>query len=339
VKDLRNLRRAILVIVEDGGKGLLLERLVQQVLPDGVLLTAESLLRHIREETEVAHAVLTWLEGPACSLRSVQRLRLRGQVLLRFGDPIGAREVLDNLDNTVEGEQDLGGQLYLVWSLNEYLEPNDEELDFAHTQAQRWMRGEWGQADEMTYYYAGHIALLKNDLRRAREAFERAGQHLAALLMGWQTARLMKDNSGADSLLSLLLAEEHKSLRAGRSGILFPEVLTPFDPYTAEGQDEIQCVLRRFEVREALMNLLATVDLRRHPGYQALRDDIQEGTVTLTEVEQYERAVRTWKVKKEVKQRLERQLTTAIRRTAERDVRACGGFRHPGCSATPLFAG
>jgi len=322
VKDLRNLRRATLTIAEDGGMGLLLERLVQQVLPDGVLLTAESLLRQISQETAVAHTVFAWLQDPTCLLQGIESLRLRGQVLLRFGDPIKAREVLDKLDDTTEGEHDLGGQLYLVWSLREYLEPHDKELDFAYNQGQRWIWGDWGSPDEMTCYYAGHIALLKNNLKMAREAFERAGHHLAALLMAWQTARLMKDNPGADSLLSLLLAEERKALRLGLSGILLPEVLTPFDPNTAEGQDALQLVLRRFEVSGALMDLLATVDLRKHPGYQALRGDFEERTGVLTDFEQYERAVQTWRVKEEVKQRLERQLTTTIRQSAEKEMYA-----------------
>jgi hypothetical protein len=140
--------------------------------------------------------------------------------------------------------------------------------------------------------------------------------------MAWQVARLMKDKSAAGEFLRALLAEEHRSLRAGRKGILFPEEPGPFDPNTAEGQQELQLVLRRFEVSGAMMDLLETVDLRKHPGYQALASEFQERTSILDDFERYERAVRTWRVKEEIQQELERQQMAAVQETAQREMYA-----------------
>ena len=320
--DIKILRGILLVMTEDGGMGLLMERIIRIILPESGLLTIKKMLSRIREETEVAHAVFAWLEDSDCPLQSIEKLRLRGQILLRFGDPIMARQGLDELDNTIEGERDLAGELYLVWSLREYLEPYEQELGFAYNKAKKWIQGEWGAADEMTYYYAGHIAFLKDDLRMAREAFKRAGQRPSSLLMAWQIARLMKDDQTADKYLNLLLAEEHKCLRAGQSGILFPKEPVPFDPNTTEGQDELQLVLRRFEVTGALMDLLETANLRKHPEYHALANDFEERTRVFNDIEQHEHAVRTWKVKEQVQQELERRQRATIREDAEKEMYA-----------------
>lgn len=321
-QDMRRLRRILLAMAEDGGTGLLVERLVERALPASVSLTIERVLRHTRQETEVAHAVFRWLEDPDCLLGPLDKMRVHGQVLLRFGDPIRAREVLDATDDAPEGERDLGSQLYLVWSLKEYLEPNNEELRFAHMQARRWMRGDWGAPSQMTCYYAGHIALLDDDLNLAQAAFGHAGRHPATLLMSWQVARLSKDKAAAETCLADLLAEERRCLRGGRKGILFPEEPSPFDPNTNEGQQELELVLRRFEVAGAMMDLLETADLRKHPGYQPLANEFQERTSVLDDLERYERAVRTWKVKEEIQRGLEHQQEVAIQEAAEREMYA-----------------
>lgn len=318
--DLRLLRHALRLMVEDGGMSLLAERLAGSVLPDGVSLTIQGILRAVREEADVAHAILAWLEDPICPLRPIERLRLRGQVLLRFGDPLRAREVLDELDSTIEGERDLPGQFYLVWSLREYLEPYNKELDFAYAQALKWMRGEWGPMDQMACYYAGQIALFRSALTMARAAFERAGTQAASLLMSWHVATLMKDRARANSFLDLLFAEEQKTLREGRCGILFPVNLTPFDPNTPKGQDELQLVLRRFEISGALMDLLATENICAHPGYKALAGDLQEQTTVLLDFERYEHAVQTWRTKRDVKERFDRQQAASVRRVAEEEM-------------------
>ena len=320
VEDSQVLGSVVLQMAEDGGMALLLERLVRTILPEGGLLTVETVLRHAKEDTEVARSVFAWLEEPGCPLRLIENLRLRGQIFLRFGDPIMAYQVLNELNRTEEGKRDLGGQLYLVWSLEEYLEPHEEELDFAHSQAKKWMQGEWGSMDEMTCYYAGHIALLKGDLAMARSAFDLAGVEPAALLMGWHTAHLAKDVQTAAEHLDLLLEAERECLLAGQTGILFSDTLHPFDPNTTEGQNELQLVLRWFEVSGALMDLLETINLYKHPGYQKLNEEFKERTGVFVDFERYKHAVRTWKLKEEVQQKLENDQANVNRHAAEKEM-------------------
>lgn len=324
-EDCHILNGVVLVMGEDAGASLMLERLVVRTLAGMPLLTVERILRRVSIEVEVAHSVFAWLDDAACSLGSVERSRLRGQVRLRFGDPLLAYEILDALDSTDAGERDLATQLYLVWSMREFLEPHEGCLGIACDRARKWLDGRpWGPADETTCYYAGHIALAQGDLALARTAFDRAGLEPHVLLMAWYVASL-SDDADAAAALDLLFEQERESLRKGRTGILFVSDLLPFDPRTSKGQEELQLVLRRFEVQGALAALLETEGLHAHPGYCGLSDEFREGGKEFVDPERHEHAVSTWRIGEGARQYVEQLRKEADRKAVESDIGTHGG--------------
>jgi tetratricopeptide (TPR) repeat protein len=254
---------------DDVSLPLLARRLLAAFPFASLTLSYGEFLAHTMRQCEPATKMLAFLES-AADLSPVERSLWSGVVCHYYGDDPQARERLEEVDSSDEGN--LMGQWYLLESLQAYLEPCEQEKSFALEQAILLLDHSDTDTPVEQAYYAGHIFRLSGDLGRALGCFSHGRSHLPSLYMRWLCLRETKD-SAADECLEGILEAEHGLLRRGRCGYLIPQLPPEIDPAQPGWLDDMRFYVHFREVEGAAMEIARLNGLERFPGYRKLFPD------------------------------------------------------------------
>ena len=172
-----------------------------------------------------------------------------GVINYYFGNPIQAFERFDAVDS--EDETDLAAQYYLILTLSEYLEPSDNEKEFALRQAEAVLKNP-NSVNTGQLYYAGRVFFLAGDLNQALLCFARNSRHLPSLYMQWLCLH-RQNESKTDSILNAIMEEEYRLVRQGTRGYLFPVPPPEIDPAKPDWIDNIRFYVHLKEIEPAVL--------------------------------------------------------------------------------------
>ncbi len=142
---------------------------------------AARLIETTAEQCAGVLKLLTYLNSRASKLAHLEKLKIEGLIYQHMGDPMRAKEVFDEVN--MQDETDLLGQYYRVASMNDYLEPFDEELNFAKDKAKTFLQSNPESPEPRQPYYAGQIFYLAGDLEKACQCFRLTPDFLPSLYM------------------------------------------------------------------------------------------------------------------------------------------------------------